>query len=159
MTATLGNVFTLTVHCCVPDTGLSIRYLYHDVLRNLRLRKLKRKRSPILSQQDLSSCSCSGCADSWTPIPIGLSPTSSPPPTSTLVSALCSLPGLQNFQSQHREDTSDYSSKQCTKEINFCENHLCINFLCSRSRRLHKADLLGYLYRNLFRINNLYSTE
>ena len=77
-----GNLFTLI-------TGLSIRYLYHDVRRNLRLRKLKRKRSPILSQQDLSSCSCSGCADSWTPIPIGLPPISSAPPTSTLVSALC----------------------------------------------------------------------
>ena len=63
--------------------------LVPHVRRNLRLRKLKRKRSPILSQQDLSSCSCSCCADSWTPIPIGLSPISSPPPTSTLVSTLC----------------------------------------------------------------------
>ena len=58
--------------------------------------------------------------------------------TANFHSCLYSLLGLQNLQSQHREDTSDYSSKQCTKEINFCENHLCINFLCSRSRRLHK---------------------
>ena len=61
-------------------------------------------------------------------------------------SCLCSLLSLQNLQSQHhiyREDTSDYSSKQCTKEINFCESHLSINFLCSRRRRLHKADLPG----------------
>ena len=66
--------------------------------------------------------------------------------TSTVVSfhsCLCSLLGLQNLQRQHREDTSDYSSKQGTKEINFCENHLYINFLCSRRRRVHKADLPG----------------
>ena len=58
--------------------------------------------------------------------------------TANFHSCLCSLLSLQNLQSQHREDTSDYSSKQCTKEINFCEYHLCINFLCSRSRTLHK---------------------
>ena len=63
--------------------------------------------------------------------------------TANFHSCLCSLLGLQNLQRQHREDTSDYSSKQCTKEINFCENHLCINFLCSRRRRVHKADLPG----------------
>ena len=63
--------------------------------------------------------------------------------TASFHSCLYSLLGLQNLQSQHREDTSDYSSKQCTKEINFCESHLSINFLCSRSRRLHKADLPG----------------
>ena len=61
-------------------------------------------------------------------------------------SCLYSLLGLQNLQSQHREDTSDYSSKQCTKEINFCKGHLCIDFLCSRSWRLHKASLLGVSY-------------
>ena len=50
----------------------------------------KKKRSPILSQQDFSSCSCSGCADSWTPIPTGLPPVSRlPSSASTLVSALC----------------------------------------------------------------------
>lgn len=58
--------------------------------------------------------------------------------TANFPSCLYSLLGLQNLQSQHREDTSDYSSKRRTKEINFCEYHLCINFLCSRSRRLHK---------------------
>ena len=42
-----------------------------------------------------------------------------------LHSRLLSRPGFQNLQSHHCEDTTDYSAKQCTEEVNFSKNHLC----------------------------------